>query len=1135
MITKTGYVKVKNKRWYRLLLLFAIMQSFVVTVNAQDEEDPPKKDRTAVYGCSSQLPSDYLQVGTTDLYYKIGNNYNYDGYCFDFLGKFGDSYYGSTYANCGYDVAMQVGDNSAVKLDCRNESVVNGVKFEANVIQQAELVRVCYYITNTCDRDTTISLGIHADVMIGNNDRAPIFRKIDTIGNTYGLSLQDGNGAQLCVLFGTGLVGVTGVSDFWFGGWSLNSSPYEMVGNYNEGGSWMIENGSYDSGMGWCWKNRIIPAGTTVVFSWLIGVGDVKLEPNSNFEVTPEDPDGWNDLSRVHVLSLEGDYESPAGLSGMIEYAVEQSEEWIALTDVLESGSTFRGEVRALFDPTLARHTIRFRTRDQVGNTTLLPSIVYPDVAFSTISGIEDKVYTGDSIYQTNVFCDLGADRFALKNYQNNVSVGQASFNVEGVFPYTIGRKTCNFTISPAPLAGEIAFATNTFVYSGEAFTPEWSFTESRYASLENDVDYTFEWADNVLPGTASLTVTGKGNYTGNLTGTFLIDKAPLGESVYQVTIPGEDVIYDGAGHGASIIVSSGVGDASFTYVKDGISQTDAPTEPGEYEVYLEIAEGAYYYGLSYQRVGAFTIYQFDETDWQNLQVLSAQMIANNGWTHPWDFSQGIASASRLAGLVIEQGHVVGLDLSRQGLEGTVPTSLFLFPALKTLDLSDNNLSGSFDAISDNLPNLTGQIPAIEKLNISGNSFAGNIGVIGNILPSLTKLDASNNKLTQVSPILPASIQELNLDGQDLGIIDYKDLYLSKNNVAEGLYNILFYDHAQRDYSLTRNLTLQSSDGDDWLMRLEDLGDSFKASVYSPYYIYKHANGDVLRCYSSDGTTNYNASVRMSFAPGDVNFDTEVSIGDLQQTVNYAVEQAATQLFNFTAADIKADEWVNVQDVVCVVNVLLDQEVGTRTMRNSISRGALPDEVADAHLELRGRQLVLISTCEVAAMDIAIENAVDVKWLLDDAGYNYTVNKKSGYARIIHYSMGNKSVKAGETVIAELTGSGLSILKADLVSGDATPLKVFVNGRSTAITDVPLTNDCQVYADAAGLTIQNVQTSQTLQWEVYNLGGLLLGKGRADLSAGTNTIECNLTGENQIVIRLFNESVNITKKVSINK
>lgn len=225
---------------------------------------------------------------------------------------------------------------------CNNGEIYNGVLFSSYVEQQGELARMCYSLTNRNSVDVTISLGAYADVMIGSNDRAPISRRKDQLENTYGLTMKDGYGAQLCVLFGAGLAGVSKVDDFWFGNYGYNNNAYNIVGNYERSDNFMIENGSYDSAMGWCWKNRTIPAGATVVFSYLIGVGDVRLEPNSSFEVTPDDPDGWNDLSRPHKLTLNGEYESPAGIDGMIEYAVEDSEEWKALTDTLTSGENLQ-------------------------------------------------------------------------------------------------------------------------------------------------------------------------------------------------------------------------------------------------------------------------------------------------------------------------------------------------------------------------------------------------------------------------------------------------------------------------------------------------------------------------------------------------------------------------------------------------------------------------------------------------------------------------------------------------------------------------------------------------------------------------------------------------------------------------
>ena len=198
------------KRKYRRLgiwLLTVILSSIVMNVDAQGG----KKKVPVHRSISSSMPSGYSQVGATDLCYKTTSS------SIDIQGKFNNQYYGSTFSNGGYKVAMQVGNNSAVSLNPLNGTTNNGVSFRSEVVSQADLARVCYYITNTNNEDVTISLGIHADVMIGNNDYAPIVRKLDMVGNTYGLALLDGNGAQLCVLFGAGLPGVTGISDFWFG------------------------------------------------------------------------------------------------------------------------------------------------------------------------------------------------------------------------------------------------------------------------------------------------------------------------------------------------------------------------------------------------------------------------------------------------------------------------------------------------------------------------------------------------------------------------------------------------------------------------------------------------------------------------------------------------------------------------------------------------------------------------------------------------------------------------------------------------------------------------------------------------------------------------------------------------------
>lgn len=1025
MIVKTKFSSRYRRRFCLFLLLGMMFSSIVVSVDAQK----PKKTRSLARSVSSSMPYGYSSVGNTDLCFLKAYN-------IDIQGKFNDLYYGSTYGNYGYGVAMKVGDGYAASLDCQNGTIIDGIEFSSEVVAQGELGRVCYYVTNTNDEDVTISLGIHADVMIGNNDSAPIVRKIDTIGNTYGLALLDGNGAQLCVLFGDGLPGVTGISDFWFGYYYLNSDPSNMVGNYYSGDNYMVENGSYDSGMGWCWKNRIIPAGETVTFSWLIGVGEVNLEPNSNFEVTPEDPEGWNDLSRLHVLTLEGDYESPAGLNGRIEYAVENSEEWIPLTEMIESGSTFTGEVRAMFDPIQSRHTIRFRTVDQVGNTSLLPSIVYPDVAFHALGGVVEKTYTGEPIYQTDVTCDLDEDRYELKNYQNNVNVGTASFNIEGVFPYTIGRKTYNFTINPAPLAGGITLETDSYVYDGQAKTPDWSFTEEAYAALEFDKDYTFEWSNNTLPGTATLTVSGKGNYAGTLSQTFLIDKAPLTVDLYEVTIPGEDVCFDEATHGASIIVSEGVGLATITYQKDGNILNTDPSEPGSYDVYLEIADGTLYYGLTNQIIGSFTIYQFDETDWQNLQTLRDQLV-EQGWQQPWDLSQGAKSASTLSGLSIEQGRIVGLDLSSLGLIGGIPSAVTGFPAMKSL-------------------------------NLSGNSLSGNIGGLftDNALPNLNVLQASDNHFSEISPILPSTITTLDLTGQEIDQVITVDASAFS---MEQIPSLLLYDHAAQSYHTVQALQLTNypptatdydADKPFWGFKAIGLDSSTpQLTCLSDNNTYYGQSGDILYYTypsASDEVAGSFCQYQFNFDKGDVNMFGGVDILDLQAMISYMFEEYANRPFNYTAANLWQDNVINVQDAVLLVNILLEKNSSSGTRTHT----AVPENGTDAEAAVycQNGKICLKTTKEIAAFDIIVSgcSAVEVAKDLELHGLTCSVRQSGNSIHLVGYSLSKGCLPQGEIVIGSLAADGTPYV-CDAALSDSNAMRVLAARNLSDLTGIRTT------------------------------------------------------------------------------
>ncbi len=1002
------------------------------------------------------VPNGYQQLGSTDLFYRQSSEN------IDFIGRYNSQYYSSTYSDGGYRLAIKVGSNDPMTVDCVNGTSIESVTCNVSIVQQGDLGRVVYTVTNSSDSDVNVSLGTHADVMIGNNDGAPISRRIDTIGNTYGLTMKDGGGTQLCVLFGSGLVGVNAVSDYWFGYYSLNRTPSAMVGNYSSGSNYMVENGSYDSGMGWCWKDRTIPAKSSVDFSYLIGVGEVNLEPNSSFEVTPDDPDGWNDLSRPHRLTLDGKYESPAGQKGKIEYAVEDSEEWIALTDELESGSSFTATLVATFNPELPTHTIRFRTVDAVGNSSMLTPITYKDVSFQAIQGIEDKTYNwGNPIMQTSITCDLMSDQYEITNYRNNVNVGIASFNIEGVFPYTIGRKTYNFNIEPLALSGDVDFIDDAaYVYSGSSITPEWYFTDDRQKTLVENTDYSVIWQGNVNPGTATLKVQGINNFAGTLQNTFVIDKAQLSADLYSLRLPSEDITFDNETHPATSSKSNGVGNVVFYYApsETGELSESAPREIGKYDIYVEIADGTLYYGLPLTKVGSFTIYQFDETDWAAIQKI-VPALTQKGWNNPWDITNGISSASSFEGLVIEGGHVVGVNLAGQGLTGAFPVELLAFNELKSLNISNNSFDGVLEAVLAYARQNPAMFAKIEELDISGNDFTGNVGAFAAAFPALTSLSASNNHVSDVYPMISSRVSELNLEEQTIDKtieIDLSNFTIAA--LSQQIPTILLYNHTGQSYNKPLRLKCTAADG--WSIVITYNNGQISFADVSEQNAYYGKSGDVLEvvALSSDGyTTDAYLNMKLDFGMGDANFDGEANILDLQSTILYAFDDYNSLPFNFTASDTYTDNRINVQDVICTANILL-RESGIEKQVQPLRKVESRTEDPNAYIFVEENVLYLYSDCPVAAIDIAI--AGYAQWDISQYGFMETSTDN----HLIGYSLSGMTLPTGKIKLGEVSNF-VGISKCILSNQLAQPIAVSIRNEISGVDGVERDEDenCIIY------------------------------------------------------------------------
>ena len=153
-------------------------------------------------------------------------------------------------------------------------------------------------------------------------------------------------------------------------------------------------------------------------------------------------------------------------------------------------------------------------------------SIAAPSV---TINNPTDKTYTGSPCVQGVSVKDseakLTVDDISV-TYENNINVGTATIIYTGKNNYT-GEIRKNFKITEASITDDMIANIPSVTYDTKAHTPDVTVTFEG-STLEAGKDYDVAYTNNINAGTVTVTVTGKGNFTGTASKTFTINKAGL-------------------------------------------------------------------------------------------------------------------------------------------------------------------------------------------------------------------------------------------------------------------------------------------------------------------------------------------------------------------------------------------------------------------------------------------------------------------------------------------------------------------------------------------------------------------------------------------------------------------------------
>lgn len=202
-------------------------------------------------------------------------------------------------------------------------------------------------------------------------------------------------------------------------------------------------------------------------------------------------------------------------------------------------------------------------------------SIAAPSV---TINDPTDKTYTGSPCVQgvsvKDSDAELTVDDISV-TYENNINVGTATIIYTGKNNYT-GEIRKNFKITEASITDDMIANIPSVTYNTRAHTPDVTVTFEG-STLEAGKDYDVAYTNNIKAGTATVTVTGKGNFTGTASKDFAIAQAYLSVENQTVThfrtetdaksytVPADMFLADEKETGFTITVTDYAGDEIFT------------------------------------------------------------------------------------------------------------------------------------------------------------------------------------------------------------------------------------------------------------------------------------------------------------------------------------------------------------------------------------------------------------------------------------------------------------------------------------------------------------------------------------------------------------------------------------------
>jgi len=419
-----------------------------------------------------------------------------------------------------------------------------------------------------------------------------------------------------------------------------------------------------------------------------------------------------------------------------------------------------------------------------------------------------------------------------------------------------------------------------------------------------------------------------------------------------------------------------------------------------------------------------------------------------------WNVESELISSSNWSGVTFDSdGRVKAIDLKGRNLAGSLSTATPLsLPRLTTLNLSRNALTGD-----------PSKFISIEKT------------------PLLTTLDLGYNQIDELSAPLPSAITTLTLISQHrtynknavmkgLENLEVQTINVGKNILID-IPAIVGYNHSKQTFGNIQTLNIWKSDMSTRYGSLE-WSNTYEHYAYKGYVTIQPQDQDEnVMIVPADGAAKnsaYPGCIHMII--GDANLSGLVDVNDVQRTLNYVINNNNTSTFSLWAANTwDIDDIINIQDIVCTVNIVLENQGDQLYSARSRTRQANSRNLFYAS----GRSICLEAQNEIAAFDLMLEgvNSSQVRLLLNSNDWQMQTRETEYGTRLVVFSPTGQTLPTGGTPVLRMSADGMPI-GVQATDVHAEEVVAGVNATPTGITVLEQDGDDGCVYDLMGRKVK---------------------------------------------------------------